>query len=205
MGSYRKALLVLFSILTVACQNEKPSTASKSEIVVNSTSQNSEVSHYQSILRTSANDSAALTGLTDYYLSENQPEKALPLLIKQKELWPSAELDSSLLSVYQRLHLYAKAVELMPEICHNSPTLRNSILHAELLQKAGNNQESNRLIDSILPFSHQKPNLLALKGINFLALEDTAAACAALTKSQEMGQQLNDSLYQLLCLPSNTK
>lgn len=205
MRSYRKVLVVLFTLATLACQNEKPPTPSKTEISDDSLSQNNLVSLYQAALRKSATDSIALVKLSKHYLSQDQPEKALPLLKKQRENGPSYALDSCLLAVYQQLNLYAEAAELMPSICRDRPTLENHFLHAQLLQKAGKNEESNQLIDSILPFSQQKSTLLALKGINFLVLEDTAAACVSLAESKAKGQQLNDSLFQLLCLPNNKK
>ena len=150
-------------------------------------------------LESAPNNGEALLLLTQYYATQQLPDKALSYAERLAEIDSSFAHDSLLLKIYIDLALYEKALELSQLSRQSTTSTESSLQHAQLLQKAGYNHQSNLMLDSLLKNNIQPSSLFLLKGINFIAIGDTGLACANFEQSAARGEILNDSIIQLLC------
>lgn len=197
-----RALLYLVTALTIGSCQHNTDRQKTLELIQD---QPAEVDSVRLIKETEAslasapNNPEALMLLTQHYITNQLPDKALSYAERLAEIDSSYASDSLLLEVYIDLALYDKALELSEPSKQSTASLNNSLLHAQLLQKAGYNYQSNLMLDSLLQNNDRHSSLFLLKGINFIALGDTSQACAHFEKSAALGEIFNDSIIQLLC------
>ena len=185
--------------------SEEPTLTQKSQSSypkIDSTDTALMVVQHKRVLNKFPKDSLALSALAQHYLSIDQPDKAIIYLEKLAKFHPDTKTDSLLLENYVKLNLFDQALEIVESKQQSDVAFR--LRKAELLQKAGRNTESNLLLDSLIEVNGASGELYLLKGINFMALQDTSRACQLFQQSLQRGEILNDSLLQVLCPQINT-